>query len=71
MSPPSCPVLQRLPRPDRSSPDLHDQLCNIFYGKPYIQCVPNLQHDDLVWFIDYLDKVRRRVVLPHSPLELA
>ena len=28
----------------------------------------NLQGDDLMWLVDYLDKVCRRVALPHSPL---
>lgn len=29
----------------------------------------NLQGGDLIWLIDYLDKVRRRVVPPHSPFK--
>ena len=31
----------------------------------------NLRGDDLAWFIDYLDKVRRRVIPPRPPLKLA
>jgi hypothetical protein len=65
---PSSPTLQRLDRLNRSSPYFHDQLCNVLYGKEYKQCVPNLQGEDLVWLVDYLDKVRRRVALPRSPL---
>ena len=69
MSSPSSPVLQRLHRLDSSSPDFQDQLCNELYGREYMQCEQNLEGDDLVWFIDYLDKVRRRIALPHPPLK--
>jgi len=62
---PRPPALQQLRRLDQSSSDFHDQLCNVLYGKDYAQCVPNLQGDDVVWLVDYLDKVRRRVALPH------
>ena len=58
--------LQRIHRLDRSSPMFHDQVCNILYGKEYQNCVPNLQGDDLVWLIEYLDKVHRHIALPHS-----
>jgi hypothetical protein len=65
---PGSPVLRQLDRLNRSSPDFHDQLSGIVYGEEYKQCVPNLQDDELVWLVDYLDRVRRRVALPHSPL---
>ena len=68
MSSPSSPALQQLHHLDRALPNFHDQLCNILYGEEYIQCAPNLQGEDLVWIVDYLDKVRRRVLLPRSPL---
>ena len=68
MSLPSSLALQQLHHLDRSSPDFHDQLCNLFYGKEYSKCIPNLQGDDLVWLVDYLDKVRRHVTFLHSPL---
>jgi hypothetical protein len=71
MSSPSPPALQQLHRLDRSSSGFHDQLSNVLYGEEYTQCVPNLQDDDLTWLVDYLDKVRRRVALPHSPLKPA
>ena len=61
MSLPSSPVLKQLHRLDRSSPDFHDQLCNVFYGSEYTQYTQSLQEDDLMWLVDYLDKVRRRV----------
>ena len=63
MSLPSSPALQPLHRLDRSSPDFQDKLCNILYGWEYVQCEQTLGDDDLIWFIDYLDKVRRLVAL--------
>ena len=54
---PSCNPLQQLDLLNRSSSELQDQLSNILYGKEYQQCVPNLQGDDLVWLVEYLDKV--------------
>ena len=66
MSSPGSPALQQLYHLDRSSSDFHDRLCNVFYGSEYSQCVPNLEGDDLVWLVDYLDKVCRRVTFPFS-----
>ena len=42
---------------DQSSPDFSNQLNNVLYGKEYEQHVQNFQKDDLVWLVDYLDKV--------------
>jgi hypothetical protein len=50
--------LNRLRRLDRSSPKFHDQVSNILSGEEYKQWVPNIQGDDLVGLVDYLDKVR-------------
>ena len=65
---PDSPTLQKLHRLDVPSPGFSDQLCNVLYGEDYVRCTPDLQDDDFVWLVNYLDKVRRRVVLPHSPL---
>ena len=59
MPSPNSPTLQRLCRLDKSSPGFHDQLYNALYGEEYIQYVPRLQPDDVVWLADYLDTVRR------------
>ena len=69
MASPGSPVLQQLHHLDRSSPDFHDQLWDALYGQEYVRCVPKLKGDDLVWLVDYLDKVRRRAAPPHSPLK--
>jgi len=69
MSPPISPALQQLSSLERSSPDFHDQLRSVLYRKDYVQCVSNLQGDDLAWLINYLDEVRRRVVVLHSLLK--
>jgi hypothetical protein len=71
MSPPSLSALQQLHRLDRSSSGFHKQLRDLLDGEDYKQCVSNLQGDDSAWLVDYLDKVRRRIVLPHSPLKPA
>ena len=65
------PALQKLRHLDRSSPEFHNQLSNALYGKEYQRCAQNLQHDDMAWLVDYLDKVYRPVVIPHSPLKPA
>ena len=70
MSSPTPPALQQLHRLDGSSSEFHDQLGNILYGEEYRRCAQDLQGDDLVWLVDYLDKVRRHVALPFSPPEL-
>jgi hypothetical protein len=66
---PSHNVLQKLDGLDRFSYTFPDLLSGVLYGKEYQQCVPNLQSDDSVWLVDYLDRVRHRIVLPHSPLK--
>jgi len=71
MSSPSLPVLQRLQSLDRSSPDFHDQFSNVLYGEEYMRYMSNLQHDDLVWLVEYLDKVRKPITLSHPLLKLA
>ena len=71
MSSPSPPALQQLRRLDRSSPDFQDKLCNVLYGQDYVESLPNLRGGDVVWLVDYLDEVCRRVALPCSPLKPA
>ena len=72
MSLPNPPILQPLHLLDESSPDFDRQLHDILYEHEYAQCAGHLRHDDLVWLVDYLDKVRPHVrVLPHSPFEPA
>ena len=71
MSSPTLPALQQLRRLDGSSSGFCDQLSGVLYGEEYKQCVPDLRGDDLVWFVDYLDKVPRHIALARSPLKLA
>ena len=71
MSSPSSLALKRLNRLDKSSPDFHDQLCNVLYGEEYVECAPHLQHDDVMWLVHYLDTVRRYAALPRSLLSPA
>ena len=66
MASPGSPVLQRLNGFDRSSPEFQNQLSNVLHGQEYRQCVPDLEGDDLVWLVDYLDEVRYYVAPPRS-----
>jgi len=68
---PNSPALRKLCKLDASLSEFHDQLSNVFYGEEYTRSVKNLQDDDLVWLVDYLDKVRRRIAPPYSPLKPA
>jgi len=58
--------LQKLRRLDKSSPTFRDQISDILYGEEYKQWVPTVQGDDLVGLVDYLDKVRCRILLLRS-----
>ena len=69
MSSLSHSAMQQLHRLDRSSSGFHDELSSVLYGEEYQKYVPNLQGDDLVWFIEYLDKVRHRFALSNFPLK--
>ena len=62
-------LLSQLHLLNRSSSTFHDQLSSILYGEEFKQQAPNLESDGLVWLVDYLDKVRRRVSFPHSSLK--
>jgi len=61
-------LLQQFRHLEGSSSGFNDRLSNILYGEEYRRFVQGLQGDDLVWLIDYLDKVHRHVALPCSPL---
>ena len=69
MSLPRSPALQQLHRLNKSSSDFHDQLRKVLYESEYGQRGRILEDEDWVWLIDYMDKVRRHVALPRSPLK--
>ena len=64
-------LLQRLRHLDSSSSGFHDRLLNILYGQEYVRCVGDLQNDDLLWLVDYLDKVHSTSDPPPPLLKLA
>ena len=68
---PSTPILKLLRRLDESSPNFHDLLSNVLYGEEYQGCVSNLHAADVKWLVEYLDRVRRCIILPRPPLEQA
>ena len=68
MLPPASPPLKRLYGLDKSSFKFHDELSDVLNEKEFAQWVPTFQGEDLVWFIDYLDKVSRCASFPRPPL---
>ena len=66
---PNLTPLQQLRSLDRASSEFFDQLSNILRGKAYKEYVWNLQGNDLVSLVDYLDTVCCRVSLPHFLLK--
>ena len=54
---PGHPVLQQLHNLDGSSPKFDFQLSRTLYGDDYTQFVTDLQGDNLVWLVDFLDDV--------------
>ena len=62
-------ALQQPRRLDRSSPNFYNQLSNVLFGEEYGGSVPNLQGNDLVSLVDYLDKVCRPISLLRPQLK--
>jgi len=60
--------LDQLRRLDKFSPTFYDQVSDIFGEEGYKQWVLNHRGDDLVGFVDYLDKVCRHASFLRSPL---
>ena len=71
MPSPSSLALLQFRHLDRSSPNFDDQLRNVLYGSEYDKYALNIQGDDLMWLVNYLDEVRCRVSPPHSLLKPA
>jgi len=61
--------LVQLRRLDVSSPEFNDQVCHIIDAEEYKQGVQKLEGDDLVWFVDYLNEVRRCASILHFSLK--
>jgi hypothetical protein len=56
----SLAPLQQLRRLDKSSPQFPRQLASLLHGQGYRSCVTNLQDEDVLWLVEYLDNVRPR-----------
>ena len=61
-------LLQKLRDLDRTSPGFHNQLADFLRGNEYQDAVPSLQGEDLVWFVNYLDKVGLQTISLRSTL---
>ena len=49
---------------DRTSPRFHKQLLDILHADEYQNVIPNLENEDVVWLVRYLDKVSHQTVFP-------
>ena len=61
MSPPNV-LLRQLHNLDRTSPQFHIHLSNFVRSKEYRNAVQNLQGEDLMWFVEYLDSVSLQTI---------
>ena len=50
-------VLQQFKQRHRSSPQFLDQLTSLLSKNEYKECIPNLQDHEVVWLVNYPDKV--------------
>ena len=63
---PTDSVLQQIYRLDRSSPDFRSQLDNALHRREYHQRAQELNEDDLMWLVNYLDGVRCHITSSHT-----
>ena len=56
--------LQQLYDLDTASPKFLKQLSELLRGNEYRNAVPNLQNEDLVWLVEYLDNVSPQIIFP-------
>ena len=60
--------LKQLHDLNRTLPQFHRQLSNFLHGDEYRNAIPNLQGEDLMWLVEYLDSVNSQTISPHSKL---
>ena len=60
--------LQQLRDLDRASPEFHKQLSSFLHGMEYQDVLLNLQGENLVWFVEYLDSMSHKTISAHSVL---
>ena len=56
-------ILQQLDRLDKNSPQFPDQLTVLLYNQRFKGCIPELLDEDVVWLVEYLDKVCPSIAL--------
>ena len=71
MGQPTSLVLQEIRRLDRSSSDFDNQLDCTLRGGDYYQSTQELNADDLMWLVDYLDDVSCHITSSHPALSRA
>jgi len=51
-------ILLQFDRLDKNSPQFQDQLTSLLHNEEFKDCIPELRDEDVVWLVEYLDKVR-------------
>jgi len=51
-------ILLQFDRLDKNSPQFQDQLTGLLHKEEFKDCIPELRDEDVVWLVEYLDKVR-------------
>ena len=59
-------VLKQLHGLDRTSSQFYKRLSRFLRSEAYRSAVPNLQGEDLAWFVEYLDSVSIQTTPPQS-----
>ena len=57
MAAPIHTALQKIHHLDTSLPGYSHQLNEVLHGPEYEKCIEELEKDDQIWLIEYLDKV--------------
>ena len=68
---PTDSVLQQIYHLDKSSPDFRSQLNDALHRQEYHQRAQELNADDLMWLVGYLDDVRCHITSSHPALSQA
>ena len=59
-------TLKQLYDLDKASPQFHKNLTNLLRSKGYRNDVSDLQDEDLVWLVEYLNSVSLQTISPQS-----
>lgn len=64
-------ILQQLNHLDKDSPQFPDQLTDLLYKERFGDYIPKFRDEDVVWLVEYLDKVCLSIALYPFSSQLA